>query len=126
MPATTGLAPLPDVGTLGYNGVTFSCLQHTSISGKPLPDNAGRTIKGMEWTLNVDGLVTLEAGQTTIDTTVQTLRRLLSAQGGILTYSNKGFGPSFTVNTPGGIKDMAWGPIPEILAFQPLARPGQP
>ena len=118
---TTGLAPLPDIGDIGYNGVRFSCLQHTNLDGKPLPDNANRTVKGMEWTLNVDGVVTLESAvATTIDNNMVMLRNLLSKQGGILTYSGKGFGQTFTVNKPGGIMDMAWGPVPTIFNLQPL------
>jgi hypothetical protein len=111
---------LPDIGVLNYNRCVFSSLQHTSMSCKQLPDAANRTIKAIECTLTVDGYVTLETGQTTIDGTVSAMRQLLSAQGGILTYSGKGFGQSFAVNKPGGLQDIAWGPIPEILELQPL------
>jgi hypothetical protein len=119
---TTGTALLPDIGTLSYNGVTFSCLYHSSISGKAAKDNAGRTIKAMEYTLTVEGVVTLNnLVATSVDNQWIALRRQLDQQAGQLQYSGKGFG-NLTVNPPGGggTRDIAWGPRPETLYFQPL------
>lgn len=127
MSNTTGVAPLPDIGTLAYNGITFSSLYHSEIHGQIIQDDAQRTTKYVEYTLNVEGQVTLEAGQATTDATWQALRAQLSVHGGTLTYKGKGFGP-FVVNAPGprgdiagsGLNDVAWGPVPKIIHFQPL------
>src|SRR2546429_340022 len=117
----TGQAILPDVGTLSYNGVTFSSLYKSTITGQAVLDNANRTIKQMDYTLVVDGVVTLQAGADSTDATWVNLRRRLDTPGGTLTYSGKGFGP-LVVNAPGDStsRDVAWGPKPKTLEFIPL------
>jgi len=116
---TTGPATLPDVGTLSYNGCVFSPLFETSISGRVIKDNANRTTKFMEYSITVDGYVTLPDNALDIDPVMGGLRDRLTAQAGILIYSGRGM--NITVNSPGGLsKDVAWGPIPEILDFQPM------
>ena len=133
MPNTTGLAPLPDIGILAYNGVTFSSLQKTEVQLNHVLDNAGRTVKYLEMILTVSGYVTLEQGQQSIDATMRTLYQKLSQQGAQLTYSFKGLGQVFIVNspgrnsqTPGGLPnvglfdDVAWGPVTKVIDFQPL------
>jgi len=121
---TTGPATLPDVGTLSYNGCVFSPLFATEMSGKPIQDNANRTIKLMEYSVSVDGYVTLPAGATSINSTMDSLRRLLTARGGSLTYQGRGFdlvvGPVAGGLIAGTARDLAWGPVPELLEFQPL------
>lgn len=113
---TTGLAPLPDVGELSYNGCTFSPLFETHISGDPVKDKADRTVIYMDYTLTADGYVTLQSGGTDIDESMTNLRELLTAQAGNLKYEGRGF--SIDVNA--GSRDVAWGPVPELLEFQPL------
>lgn len=123
---TTGPATLPDVGILQYNGCTFSPLFETKVSGKMVQDNAGRTVKCTEYVLTADGYVTLPDGATEIGPTMATLATLLQQQGGALQYQGRGF--DLIVNVPGGVPlggatsqvDVAWGPIPELLEFQPL------
>ncbi len=118
--ATTGGALLPDIGECSYNGVKWTCLYTSKVSGRAIKDAAGWTVKFMEWTIYVEGVITLVEGASTIDATMTTLRRLLNAQAGVLTYSGKGFGP-LVVNLRGGpIQDVAWGPVPETLEFTPL------
>jgi len=115
---TTGPSTLPDIGVFSYNGCVFSPLFETKVSGTAVKDNANRTVKYMEYDIAVDGYVTLSAGSNSISDTMATLRKLLSAQGGTFTYQGRGFdlvvGPQSTVG------DVAWGPVPEILEFQPL------
>jgi hypothetical protein len=138
---TTGPTTIPDVGQLAYNGCIFGPLFETNISGKIVKDDAGRTTKYMEYTLTADGYVTLPSGARSIDPPMRTLRRLLTAQGGALTYNGRGFdlvvnnsngGTGANVGAkPGGSissiptftslpEDVAWGPVPELLEFQPL------
>src|SRR5262249_41004298 len=49
----------------------------------------------------------------------------LTKPGGKLIYDGRGFG-GFTINVPGGggVRDVVWGPKPQILSFKPLGGPG--
>lgn len=116
---TTGPSTLPDVGTLFYNGVTFSPLYETQVSGKAVMDEAQRTVMYMEYTLIADGYVTLPDGAADTDGVMTTLKRLLTKQAGELRYIGRG--NDIEVNVPGSAnKDVKWGPRPKILDFQPL------
>ncbi len=121
---TTGPATLPDIGTLFYNGCTFSPLFASTVSGTAVPDAAGRTIKQMDYTILVDGYVTKAAGLNDIAPTMETLQVALEAQGGKLIYEGRGF--DLTVNAAGATlfgnaaRDVAWGPVPQLIEFQPL------
>ena len=126
---TTGPATLPDVGVLSYNGCVFSPLYETKVSGAAVKDNAQRTVKYIVYTITADGYVTLPAGAESIAPTMTTLRTLLTTQGGELVYQGRGC--DIVVNPQGGNvvfgpkgaiqqSDVAWGPVPEMLDFQPL------
>jgi hypothetical protein len=119
--AGTGSSQLKDVGQLSYNGIVFTSLYNSKVSGVAVLDDAGWTTKYVEWTITVDGVVTLPAGAATTDAAWVALRQQLDACAGTLTYSGKGFGP-LIVNTPDGkgIRDVAFGPIPKTLEFTPL------
>ena len=117
---TTGATSLPDVGMLRYNGCTFGPLFETKISGKAVKDNAQRTTKYMEYKLRADGYVTLAENanaNASINPEMTNLRRLLTAQGGDLRYEGRGFDIDVNNKT---ISDVAWGPVPELIEFQPL------
>lgn len=120
---TTGPSTVPDIGTLSYNNCIFSPLFETTVSGAVVKDNAGRTTKYMEYTITADGYVTLPAGQASIAGTMGNLRALLTQQGGTLYYAGRGC--DIIVNAGGaspvtGRADLVWGPVPELLEFQPL------
>lgn len=116
---TTGPATLPDVGTLSYNGCVFSPLFETSVSSVYVKDAANRTVKYIEYTITVDGYVTLPTvGEVNVERTLDRMERLLSQQAGSLIYSGRGI--NITVNGQGAKKDVAWGPVPEILDITPL------
>lgn len=115
----TGPSTLPDVGVLHYNGCIFSPLFVTQVSGTIVPDEANRTARYVEYNLSADGYVTLPAGQTDLSPTMANLRQLLTAHGGRLTYQGRGFDLNINV-AQGGQRDVAWGPAPQLLEFQPL------
>ena len=127
---STGPSTLPDVGVCSYNGCVFSPLFESNVSGKAVPDEARRTIIYMEYIITLDGYVNAPDGAafllgtgalaytpTSTDGSMRDLRRLLSKQGGALNYTGRG--NDIIVNV-GDIRDVKWGPIPEILEFQPL------
>jgi hypothetical protein len=140
---TTGQTAIPDIGRLSYNGCLFSPFFETTISGVAVKDNALRTVKYLEITLTVDGYVTAPENSlpppegTGVSPTTATMYTLLTAQGGQLNYQGRGF--DLIVNPPGAgaqgagvemqaagnsmrttTKDLVWGPVPELLEFQPL------
>lgn len=129
---TTGSTALPDVGVCFYNKCYFSPLFESNISGKVVEDEAKRAVKYTEITLTLDGYVTLSDNLKGVDAngmindnsianTMVTLHRQLTAQGGELEYVGRGF--DLVVNKGGGNNatgDLAWGPVPELLDFQPL------
>lgn len=121
---TTGPTTLPDVGQCAYNGCMFGPLFVSNVSGNVVQDNANRTTKLMEYTLTLDGYVTLAAGATSVSPAMTNLQNLLTMQAGSLTYKGRGF--DLVVNAAGmasfggTARDVAWGPIPHLLEFQPL------
>ncbi len=128
---TTGNALLLDTGILEYNSVLFSVLYRSEITGEIKQDQAGRTVMVCEYTLSAEGICS-EAAGTSLETNFVSLRKLLEQDGAQLIYTGRGFG-NLTVNpvvggaggfvdVPGGstVRDVAWGPKPELLYFQPL------
>lgn len=115
---TTGPVTLPDVGELSYNKCVFGPLFSTKVTCDYVKDNANRTVKWIEYTITVDGYVTLPDGFVSIEPTVAILEKLLSQQGGALLYSGRGI--KIAVNTAGGDRDVAWGPVPEVLEIVPM------
>lgn len=115
---TTGVTQLPDIGTLSYNGCDFGPLFETKVSGLDVKDHANRVTKYIEYTITVDGYVTLPNGATSISTPMETLYRLISEPGGKLNYVGRGL--DLVVNVGDSDRDVGWGPIPEVLEFQPL------
>lgn len=127
---TTGSTLLPDVGQLSYSGCVFSPLFETRLSARTMKDEANRVVKYNEIVLTADGYVTMgdQALFAGIAPTMANLHKLLTTPAGILTYQGRGF--DLVVNrgnarllvapTVGQNMDVAWGPIPEVLEFQPL------
>jgi hypothetical protein len=113
------MAILPNNGTCSYNGAAFTALYSSRASAKPVRDEANRTTAYVQYTLSVEGYIAGNTGGN--DATLAQMRKNLSAQGGALVYQNKGFG-DLIVNAPGlsPVKDVAFGPIPEILEWKPL------
>jgi len=93
---------------------SFASLYRSSISSKPVRDDAGWTVVAVEHTLDVVGYVTAPVG-----TTMAQAREDLNTSGGHLTYLDKGF--DIEVNAAGStVRDVAWGPHPQVLDFTPL------
>ena len=125
----TGLRPLPDGGKVVYNGVYFSALYHSQVTGSPEWDRGHRTVKYMKWSFYFEGVVLLPfvpvgppqpGRQDSIDTQWMHIRKLLDQPAGTFSYQNKGFGPFLVNKEDGSVWDSAWGPMPETLEFVPL------
>jgi hypothetical protein len=108
---------LTDSGVFEYNGIAFTALYRSHVSSKPVQDEARRTTVYVEHALEFDGFIVAQ----TTDTTMTAMRKALTKQGAKLYYQNKGFGDLIVNNEAGGPRDVAYGPIPEILEFTPIA-----
>ncbi len=117
--ATTGDTTLPALGKLSYNTVDWSALYKSTLTLDPMPDEAKRATKAVRAKLEVDGFVTLRGTAKSTDSQMKTMRDLLAAPAGVLIYRGNGSG-NLNVNTPGGMQDLEYGPVPKILFFQPL------
>lgn len=124
------MATLPASGELFYNGVTFNALYESKVTGRPVPDDSGRTNKCIEYTFDVHSTVGGVSGVT--DETLEVWRISLQHPGGELRYKDKGFGgfgiggggadqQGFIVNDEDGVvRDVMWGPKPKLLEFTPI------
>ena len=88
-------------GKFVFNPATTETLR---IAGRPVQDDADRTIKYVEWTLILRTIVIGEDPDTA-DANMNYARHVLTSQGLALTYQIKGFG-DFNINVPnGGVQD---------------------
>jgi hypothetical protein len=113
-------AQIPSDGTVcSYNGYTFNASTATlGIECRPVLDPARRTVAAVAHVITLRTYL-FDDGSGTTDAQMADLRRTLTTQGAALVYENKGFG-SFSVNTGGAVKDVAWGPVVEVLGWKPV------
>lgn len=109
---------LPNSGTFSYNGISFVSLYKSKVEVKPVKDSAGRALVAREYSIDVTGRIATPADVST-DTTLAAMRIALEQPAGQLVYIDKGFGP-LSVNVPGGVKDAAYGPWPDVLGWEPI------
>lgn len=116
------------LGTLRYEtenfrSVTFPGDSKCSISSRHIKTSDGRGIKAVEHTLTVTGWMysaDLVSSTGTVDQAFATARQILSQSGGRLTIIGKGFG-DYYVNRDSGInRDVAFGPFPEVVEWEPF------
>ncbi len=105
-----------------YNGVSFGTYFKSKASTKPILDEAGRTTVATEHTLEIEGYVygTTADGTDGAGLTLAGTRKALTACGGALIFTGKGYGDLIVNNGSTGVKDVSWGPKPEIVEWQPL------
>lgn len=113
-----GCRVLFNTGLFSYNGIPWTALYKSKLEARPIKDSAGRAVVFNEYTLQVSGHVTASPGTTT-DLTMTLLRQKLQVPAAALIYSSKGFG-ALNVNVAGGSWDAAYGPWPELLAWDPV------
>ncbi len=108
--------PLTATGLVKYGDYTFDSSVRTSVTAIPQLDDAGRTFKWIGYTVAVRALVHADGG---LDTLMGGLRKQLLTPAQAFHYdAGKGFG-SFTIDgSP--IDDVAWGPFPRRLHFDPI------
>lgn len=112
------MALLPAVGTISYNGFTFNSQTNTSVSGRPIYDDAGRTIVAVVYTFYLTSYVSETVLGSGADAVVADLRQRLLSPGRSFTYTGQGMG-SLQINVA-GVKDVLWGPKPIALDLTPV------
>jgi hypothetical protein len=110
---------LPPGFTFSYNGVQFGTYSNFSASMQPIRDEAQRTVICLHFQIKAKVVVTTSDNPTT-DTTLLTMQRMLSEDGGRLIISGVGLG-NIDVNAPGGsVWDVNWGPKCTMGEWTPL------
>lgn len=105
---------LANNGTASYNSISFLMPSFKSrVTAKPIYDDSNRTVKWVEYTVQIRAYVTAAAGSTT-DTTIESYRRRLTTAGGAFAFTDKGYG-SLVANVDNATRDVNWGPKPELL-----------
>jgi hypothetical protein len=104
---------------LKYNGFEFDGASTINAAVRFIRDDADRVVVYQETTITAKAIVVPNSGNASTDKAMQEIRRKLGADGGILTFKDKGFGQDFVVNK-GKIKDVKFGPKPKILSWKPI------
>ena len=106
---------------LRYNGYDFApCTRTQSVSLHPERDSSGRTTKYSVWKLSFSSFIAATGpfpGSTT-DSQATAARQALTQDGGVFIYTGRGLG-ALSINT-GTVRDVKWGPKPQVLSFKPL------
>lgn len=113
---------LAAVGTLTYNGYTFDGSSKVKVKRSNVRDEADRTTIYAEIDLTVEAVVATVDGSSTSNT-LDAIKGALTCEGGVLTYTNSGFGNELVVNA-GPIRDLKWGPKPTMLMWEPTGSHG--
>jgi hypothetical protein len=109
---------LQDNSDLFYGGLNFT-IYASKARAKPIKDTAGRTTKYVEYEIIVErAFVEREAGQDDTSSVLEDMRRILTTQGLPLSYNDKGFGILDVDQV--NVKDVRFGPEPELFDFQPF------
>jgi hypothetical protein len=108
-----------------YNGVPIvdQGSLKTRVNAKYVLDDAQRTLKWVEYTIYIQGVVTLaglaDDGSGTTDECLANLRTKLAEPGNALIFQGKGYG-ELVVNFGENQQDVNWGPHPQVLQWVPI------
>lgn len=106
-----------------YNNVQWLTVYKSRFAAKPVLDEARRTTVHVEHTVELDGYIAsnpTNPGLTAPDHVMPTLRAFLTQPGANLVIKGKGYGDLVVNDRSSPVRDVAWGPHPEILEFIPL------
>ncbi|WP_020474932.1 hypothetical protein [Zavarzinella formosa] len=97
-----------------YNGFRFpDAFTSSSTTAKPVYDSSGRTVTHTVVTIRVKSQIVAGVFQ---DIALNNARAALEQPGGELYFTGKGY--DIEVNTPGGRRDLKWGPRPQVLEWK--------
>jgi hypothetical protein len=120
----------PEVAS--YNGFHFPPTLHSQITVVPEYNESGTSLKYLTVAISVEFIATdpaagideysendEEAKAAGMNTFMSSLIKRLSYPCQELKFSARGFG-DFEINTSGGIKDVDFGPKPQVIEWEPL------
>ncbi len=120
------MAALTDPSTCSYTTAAGTIIfpvetETLDVQITPIPDAAKRTIRANQYLIKLKSWVIRTAGGISdTNSTMDSIRNILTQQGGAFRYESKGLG-TINLNVAGGHKDVAWGPIPKLLSWKPVA-----
>ncbi len=114
---------LATLGTLSYNGYTFDGASSVKVDVEFVRDEADRTVIYNRHVIQVRTFISDSAST---DGQLENIKARLSHQGAAFSFINRGFGDDLVVNSAGGVglRDVKWGPKPELLHWEPVGAAG--
>lgn len=114
---------LPTVGVTSYNGFTFPEAISARVLSNYEYDDANRTVKYVNYVITIEAIIISDdapvgVANTDAGANAENIRRRLSEPGKALSFTQQGFG-TLEINS-GVVKDIAYGPKPRILAWEPI------
>lgn len=105
------------LGVVSYNGVDFGATRYAKLTGKPVYDQADRTVTHIQYMLVVHAFitaksVTLENGK------MDTLQDKLLQQGRNLVINNIGFDAGINTGNRQATPDLIFGAKPRLMEFE--------
>lgn len=108
---------LATVGTFSYNGFTFNSSTRTIVRGKPLYDQADRTVVAVVYTITAVTIIqAVSISQP--DTAMLDAHQRLTKAGQELRFTSQGFA-ALSINVT-SVKDVMWGPKPRVIDCRPI------
>lgn len=114
------MSALPTQGRCEYNGYLFPVEHETlSLVATPVQDAAKRTVVYVVYSITIRFYAHV-AAPSNMNSTMDTIRKQLTAQAGAFYYVDKGLG-DISVNIPNGTKrDVLWGPSVKMLKLRQI------
>lgn len=103
------------IGTLYYNGYTFGGASEVRCRTERVRDDSGRAVIYVRHIIDVKAYISVSGGT---NTTMESIRLALGADGAPLRCTGFGYGNDIVVNF-GGVRDLKWGPKTEELSWEP-------
>lgn len=115
--------------TVSYNGVSIDNIVSSSINASPVYNEQGTAVKYVMYTVQVEAIVHPESfvetasGRTATNDALEVIRQRLLEPRKPFNYDNKGFGDDFIITSgeTNSLIDVAYGPKPLNLTFEPIA-----
>jgi hypothetical protein len=105
---------------VAYNGYTFGEYSHFNIEAVMVEDDSQRTVTYHRYRVTVTTIIVAEIGDSTVGDHYKRMRQRLTKQGQDLYIDHAGFGPPLKINAGYGPRDVAFGPKPRILRWEPV------
>ncbi len=112
-----------------YNDWVFPDRSNFSVNESFVYDEAGVTVIATRFSLRVQTIICVEnptpgadfsASDYDCGNEMHLLRQRLSKAGQALKIEHDGFGPRVEINGYSAVRDVAWGPTPKMISWEPI------